>query len=36
MSRKTMMQIAISLAFAIVTVAIIQYFRWVLDGTPGG
>jgi hypothetical protein len=35
MSGKTFKQIAISLFVATITVAIIQYVRWVLDGAPG-
>jgi hypothetical protein len=30
----TIQQIAFSLAFAIITVAVVQYILWVLDGAP--
>jgi hypothetical protein len=32
----TAQQVAFSLAFAIITVAVVQYILWVFDGAPGG
>jgi hypothetical protein len=36
MTDTTIKQAIFALAFATVTVAIIDYIRWILDGAPGG